>query len=50
MHIKIGSRKSKLALWQAKHVANKLVNLGHSFELVLMESEGDKILDTPLPC
>jgi hydroxymethylbilane synthase len=49
MHIKIGSRKSKLALWQAEHVANKLVTLGHSFELVLMESEGDKILDTPLP-
>jgi len=49
MHIKIGSRKSKLALWQAEHVAEKLTTLGHSYELVLMESEGDKILDTPLP-
>ena len=49
MHIKIGTRKSKLALWQAQHVAKKLTQLGHSSELVLIESEGDKILDTPLP-
>ena len=49
MHIKIGSRKSKLAQWQTHHVANKLKELGHSYELILVESEGDKILDTPLP-
>jgi len=49
MHLKIGSRKSKLALWQAQHVATKLNNLGHSSELVLIESEGDLVLDTPLP-
>ena len=49
MHIKIGSRKSKLALWQTYHVANRLTELGHSYELIHIESEGDKILDTPLP-
>lgn len=49
MHIKIGTRKSKLALWQANHVANKLQAEGYSTELVLILSEGDKVLDTPLP-
>ena len=49
MHIKIGSRKSKLALWQAHHVANRLTKLGHSYELILIDTEGDKVLDTPLP-
>lgn len=49
MHLKIGSRKSKLALWQANHVADRLTENGHTFELVLLESQGDKVLDTPLP-
>ena len=49
MHIKIGSRKSKLALWQSHHVADRLTELGHTYELILIESEGDKVLDTPLP-
>ena len=49
MHIKIGSRKSKLALWQAHHVANRLTELGHSYELILIDTEGDKVVDTPLP-
>ena len=49
MHIKIGSRKSKLALWQTHHVANRLTELGHTYELILIETEGDKVLDTPLP-
>ena len=49
MHIKIGSRKSKLALWQTNHVADRLSELGHTYELILIESEGDKVLDTPLP-
>lgn len=49
MHIKIGTRKSKLALWQAYHVDEKLKQLGHTTEIIKMVSEGDKILDTPLP-
>ena len=48
MHIKIGTRKSKLALWQANHVADQLQAEGYSIELVLILSEGDKVLDTPL--
>lgn len=49
MHIKIGTRKSKLALWQANHVSKQLQAEGHITELVLIHSEGDKVLDTPLP-
>ena len=49
MHIRIGTRKSKLALWQANHVAKQLHLIGHSTELIPFESDGDKILDTPLP-
>ena len=49
MHVKIGSRKSKLAMWQAHHVANRLTELGHSYELILIDTEGDKVVDTPLP-
>jgi len=47
--IRIGTRKSKLALWQAYKVQAELKELGHASELVLIESEGDKVLDTPLP-
>ena len=49
MHIKIGTRKSKLALWQANHVAEQLQAIGYNTELVHIVSEGDKVLDTPLP-
>lgn len=49
MHIKIGTRESKLALWQACHVDQKLKQLGHTTEIIKMVSEGDKVLDTPLP-
>mgnify|MGYP002814273889 CR=1 FL=1 len=38
-----------LALWQANHVADKLQIEGYSTELVLIQSEGDKVLDKPLP-
>ena len=49
MHIKIGTRKSKLALWQAFYVDDLLKQLGHTTEIIKMVSEGDKVLDTPLP-
>lgn len=48
--IKIATRKSPLALWQAEHVA-KLLRASHptlNIELVTMVTQGDKILDTPL--
>lgn len=41
--IKIGSRKSPLALWQARHVQEQLGSHGLDSELVLMETKGDKV-------
>lgn len=48
--IRIASRKSPLALWQAEHVAHLLETTfpGVKTELVLMTTQGDKILDAPL--
>jgi hydroxymethylbilane synthase len=48
--LRIGTRKSPLALWQAEHVRARLTALhpGLAVELVTMTTEGDKILDTPL--
>ncbi len=48
--IRIATRQSPLALWQAEHVAERL-QLAFpdiSVELVKMVTRGDKILDTPL--
>ena len=46
--IRIGTRDSQLALWQATHVQNKLQALGYETELVKVKSEGDLLLDKPL--
>lgn len=48
--IRIATRKSPLALWQAEHVAERLRQLhpGLQTELVKMTTRGDKILDAPL--
>ncbi|MEQ8470189.1 MAG: hydroxymethylbilane synthase [Marinoscillum sp.] len=46
--IRIGTRKSKLALWQAEYVAAKLQAAGHKTELVLKETRGDKVLDVSI--
>ena len=48
--IRIATRQSLLALWQAEYVAARLKELhpGLAVELVKMVSRGDKILDTPL--
>ena len=46
--IKIGSRKSKLALWQAEAVAAMLHRKGFETRIITMETRGDKILDTPI--
>ncbi len=48
--IRIATRKSPLALWQAEHVAERLrqAHPGLEVELVKMVTQGDKILDTPL--
>ena len=48
--IRIATRQSPLALWQAEHVAELLVRAfpGLRTELVKMVTRGDKILDAPL--
>ncbi|WP_312769726.1 hydroxymethylbilane synthase [Epilithonimonas sp.] len=46
--IKIGTRNSPLALWQAHEVESKLQNLGFQTEIVPILSSGDKNLDQPL--
>lgn len=39
--IKIGTRKSKLALWQANFLKDSLAEIGQDSELVLINSQGD---------
>mgnify|MGYP000038266809 CR=1 FL=1 len=46
--IRIGTRDSELALWQAKIVQSLLENEGHKTELVPVKSTGDLVLDKPL--
>jgi hydroxymethylbilane synthase len=48
--IRIATRKSPLAMWQAEHVAAQLkaAHPGLSVEIIGMSTQGDKILDTPL--
>lgn len=46
--LKIGTRESELATWQAKTVAAKLEKLGHRTTLHFIKSEGDQDLTTPL--
>ena len=46
--IKIGTRKSKLAMWQAHYVADLLDKGGFQSELVPIETRGDKIQNRSL--
>ena len=46
--IRIGTRDSELALWQATTVQNKLETLGYDTILVPTKSMGDQVLDKPL--
>ena len=50
MQIRIATRKSRLAIWQAEHVAELLENLDpvESVELVRLSTRGDEILDRSL--
>lgn len=47
-NIRIGTRESQLALWQANQVKDLLAQNGYPAELVLIKSEGDIDLKTPL--
>ena len=46
--IRIGTRDSQLALWQAHTVENQLQALGYKTQIVPVKSIGDLKLDTPL--
>jgi len=43
--IKIGTRGSDLALWQANFVREELEKLGHTVEINIIHTQGDKIQD-----
>lgn len=46
--IRIGTRDSELALWQAKTVEKQLNDLGYRTEIIAVKSQGDLVLDKPL--
>lgn len=48
--LRIATRKSQLAMWQAEYVRDRLMAAhdGLEVELVALSTKGDKILDTPL--
>lgn len=46
--IRIGTRGSKLALWQAENTAEKLQAAGFKTELVIISTKGDQVLDRSL--
>jgi hydroxymethylbilane synthase len=46
--LRIGTRESQLAVWQATQVSELLKAAGHQTELVYIKSEGDINLTTPL--
>src|ERR1043166_6873442 len=46
--LRIGSRGSQLALWQANHVGALLREQGHTVEIEIIKTTGDKILDVAL--
>ncbi len=46
--LRIGSRGSQLALWQAHHISDRLRGQGHEVELEIIKTTGDKILEVAL--
>jgi hydroxymethylbilane synthase len=46
--LRIGSRGSQLALWQANHISALLRARGHQVEIEIIHTTGDKITDVPL--
>ena len=46
--IRIGTRGSKLALWQANHIAEKLLHGGWNTQIVTIDTRGDKVLDVSI--
>lgn len=48
MTLRIGSRGSALALWQAEHVKARLGALGHDVDIVVITTTGDRVQDRRL--
>jgi len=48
LSLTIATRESRLALWQAEHVRDRLVQQGHRVTLLGMTTQGDQILDRAL--
>ena len=46
--LRIGTRGSQLALWQANHIADLLRERGHLVEIEIIKTTGDKITDVAL--
>lgn len=46
--VKIGTRASKLALWQAYHVADLLKKAGLESEIIPVDTKGDQVLDVSI--
>lgn len=46
--LKIGTRASKLALWQAEHVASLLERSGMTTQIIPIETKGDQILEVSI--
>ena len=46
--LRIGSRGSQLALWQASHIKALLEQRGHTVEIEIIKTTGDKIADVAL--
>src|SRR5258708_37073189 len=47
-NLRIGSRGSQLALWQANHISTLLRARGHEVEIEIIHTTGDKITDVAL--
>src|SRR5215469_13285077 len=47
-HLRIGSRGSQLARWQANHIARLLRQHGHQVELEVIQTTGDKMTEVAL--
>src|SRR5690625_2699933 len=46
--VRIGTRSSKLALWQASHVRDAVADAGDQTDVITISTKGDEILDVPL--
>ncbi len=46
--LKLGTRGSELALWQARTVQSRLEALGHAVELIVVKTSGDRLQEAPL--